>query len=231
MREIITDEEKLSIRCDEVEPRKENKIMREIIIELKKVMREKGLSSLSANQLGYDKRIFCIAFKSGNDIRSYVNPIIVNAKGLELSREFCSSLPDKQFIRPRNNEIIATFMTPLGKVETQKFVGRAAIVFQHELDHLEGILLSDIGLEIDGDFDNATDEEREEVIKYYLESLDLKEKELNKEIEETPELKQISNAIDFMEKVQKGEINVEYETVKVIKESEKGEDEVSNNDE
>lgn len=225
MREIITDEAQLGFRCDEIDVKKDNKIMREIILELKNVMREKNLPSLSANQLGYDKRIFCIAYKGGNDLRTYINPVIVNAKGLELSREFCPSIPNKQFIRPRNNEIIATFLTPLGKVENQKFVGKAAIVFQHECDHLEGILLSDIGLEVDEQFDNAPEDERAEVIKYYLESLDLKEKDLNDQVENDPELKQISNAIDFMTRVQKGEIDVEYETIEVKKKDEELTDE------
>jgi peptide deformylase len=231
MKEIILEENQLGFRCDEIDSRKENKLMREIIVELKNVIREKGLNSLAANQIGYDKRIFVLAFKGGNDLRSYINPIITHAKGLELSRESCPSLPGKEYIRPRNNEIVATFMDPLGKIQTQKFVGRAAIAFQHELDHLEGILLSDIGFEVDEDFDNASEDDRAEVIKLYLESLDLKEKDIKKEVEEDEELKQISDAIDFMDKVQKGEIEVEYETVKVEKKKETTEEESTEKEE
>jgi hypothetical protein len=91
--------------------------------------------------------------------------------------------------------------------------GLAANVFQHELDHLDGLTLADIGLEIDEAFDNATEEERNEVINSYLESLDLKQKNLDKEIDEDPELKQTKDAIEFMEKVQKGEIEVELDPV------------------
>ena len=88
--------------------------------------------------------------------------------------------------------------------------GMAACVFQHELDHLDGLILSDVGLEIGEDFDNAPQEEKDEVIKAYLDSLDLKLKDLNKEIEENDELKQTNNAIKFMEKLQKGEITFEH---------------------
>ena len=54
--------------------------------------------------------------------------------------------------------------------------------------------------------DNATQEEREQVIGMYLDSLDIKQKELDKQIEEDADLKQIADATKFMEKVQSGEV-------------------------
>ena len=45
----------------------------------------------------------------------------------------------------------------------------------------------------------------------YLNSLDLRSKELNQEIQENPELKQMSDAIDFMTSVYKGETKLEVE--------------------
>ena len=79
------------------------------------------------------------------------------------------------------------------------------MVFQHELDHLEGLLLSDVGLEIDDDFKNGTDEEKDKIINYYLESLDLRKKELDKEFENNAELKELKDGVDFMSSVLKGE--------------------------
>ena len=205
--DIITDIEKLSVRADEVDVRKENEKVREITVALKKVVREHNLISLSANQLGFDKRIFVINFSG--DIRTFINPVITQVRGFELSRENCSSIPDKTFIRPRHNDIMVMYQTPLGKIESKQFMGAAAKVFQHEMDHLDGLLLSDIGLEIDEMFDNATEEERQEVINMYLDSLDIKQKEIDKEIQEDEELKKISDGIDFMTKVQKGEVQIE----------------------
>jgi hypothetical protein len=101
------------------------------------------------------------------------------------------------------------YQTPLGKIESKQFMGAAAKVFQHCIDHLDGLLLSDIGLEIDEMFDNATEEERTEVINMYLDSLDIRQKEVDKEIQEDKELKQIVDGIDFMEKVKKGEVQIE----------------------
>ena len=205
--DIITDLVKLSTRADEVDVRKDNKEVREITVKLKKVIREKNLTSLSAPQLGFDKRIFAINFNG--DIRTFINPVLSGVKGFELSRETCSSIPDKTYIRPRHNDIQTIYQTPLGKIESKQFLGVAAKVFQHCLDHLDGLLISDIGLEIDDMFDNATEEERMEVINMYLDSLDIKQKEIDKEIQLDDELRQLSKGIEFMEKVQKGEVQIE----------------------
>lgn len=207
MKEIITDVEKLSDRCEEIDTKKENALMREIILELKDTLRNTpNAVGLAAPQIGYNKRIFVINFSG--DLRSFVNPIITQVKGLTLSREGCLSIPGKEYIRPRHNDINVIYQTPLGKAESRRLIGRAAEVFQHELDHLDGLLLSDVGLEIDENFDKATEDERAEVIKAYMESLDLKQKEVEKRIEEDEELKKTSDAIDFMEKLQKGEVQL-----------------------
>ena len=223
--DIVTDIEKLSARADEVDVRKDNKEVREITVALKNAVREHNLLSLSAPQIGFDKRIFVINFNG--DIRTFINPMITNVKGFELSREKCSSIPDKTFIRPRHNDIMVMYQTPLGKIESKQFMGVAAKVFQHCIDHLDGLLLSDIGLEIDEMFDNATEEERMEVINMYLDSLDIKQKEVETEIQADKELKQITDGIEFMEKVKKGEVQIEQVpmTEKQIEELKKAQEE------
>ena len=205
LKTIITDETLLSERADEVDTIKEMKEARAIIAELKSIIRKNKLTSLSAPAIGYRKRIFCVNF-SDSEIKTFINPIIVKAEGLVLSDETCTSIPGKRFILPRNNKVSIMYTSPLGKVESREVSGVAASVIQHEIHHLEGILLSDIGLEVDEMFDNATQEEREQVIGMYLDSLDIKQKELDKQIEEDADLKQIADATEFMEKVQSGEV-------------------------
>lgn len=207
-REIITDETKLGSRCDEIDLRKQGVLAREITKALKDTIREKNLKSLSAPAIGYDKRIFCLNF-SDSEIKTFINPIITNAEGIQLARETCQCLPGKEYIRPRNPKIKVMYQNPMGKILSSEFVGLSAVVFQHEIDHLDGLLLSDVGLEIDEQWDAATDEERQEVIEAYLDSIDLRQKELEKEISEDPELKRTSDAIDFMTKVQRGEVKIE----------------------
>ena len=211
-KEILTlenNEIELSDRSTEINLKIENKEARKIISEIKKTMRKNKLNSLSAPAIGYNRRIFCIDFKD-QEIKTFINPIITNAKGLQLSREKCTSIPGREFIRPRNNEIEVMFQNPMGKAQSRKLIGLAAIVYQHELDHLDGLLLSDVGLEVDELYDNASDEEKQEVIEAYLDSLDLKQKEMNEEIQEDKELKQIDDARKYMTSVYKGETKLEH---------------------
>lgn len=207
VREIITDEEILGLRSDEINVLKQGTLVREITKALKDTIRERGLKSLSAPAIGYKYRIFCLNF-SDSEIKTFINPIITAAEGVQLARERCNCFPDREFIRPRNPKIKALYQNPTGKILTSEFVGLSAVVFQHELDHLDGVLLTDLALEIDDQWDKATDEERQEVINAYLDSIDMKQKELEKEIQEDPDLKRASDAIDFMTKVQTGEVKL-----------------------
>lgn len=208
VKDIVTDELQLSERAVEIDVRTQATEMREIIKALKDTMREKGLSSLSAPAIGYNRRIFCIDFKD-SEIKTFINPIIAQAKGMQLSIEKCVCIPDKEFMRPRNNDLMIIYQRPIGQIENRQIVGMSAIVFQHELDHLDGLLLSDVGIEIDEDFHNATEEEQQEIINAYLDALDIKKKEIDTEINTNPELKQLSDGIDFMESVYKGETKIE----------------------
>ena len=208
VRAIITDEEILGERCNEINVLKQGTLVREIVKAIKDTIREKGLKSLSAPAIGYKSRIFCLNF-SDSEIKTFINPIITNAEGIQLAREKCNCIPGREFIRPRNPKIKVMYQNPTGKVLTCEFVGLSAVVFQHEMDHLDGILLPDVALEIDEQWDKASDAEKQEVIEAYLDSIDMKQKELEKEIAEDPELKKTSDAIDFIEKVQRGEVKLE----------------------
>lgn len=210
MKEIITDEIALSKRALEIDTRTQNKEMREIISEIKNTIRKKELFALSAPAIGYDRRIFCMNF-SDLEIKTFINPVIMSSEGLTISRETCTSIPGKTFLLPRNKEITVMYQDPMGRAQSRKLTGVAACVFQHEIQHLDGMIISDIGLEIDEQFDEATKEEQDELIKAYLESLDLVAKELSEEIQNDPELKQLSDGIDFLTGVQTGEVELEGE--------------------
>lgn len=208
IKEIITDYDALSIRCDEIDLTKKNTEVQEIILSLKQTMRnDESILALSANQVGYNKRILCMNFNG--DIRSFINPIITKVEGFELSREKCHSIPNKEFIRPRHNNIFITYQTPLAKIQSIQLVGLAAKLFQHHVDHLDGLLLNDVGLEIDENFDKATEEERNQIISMYLDSIDLRSDSINTDIEKDEEAKKISDGIKFIESVQKGETILE----------------------
>ena len=192
-------------RAQEINREKDGKLLIEITANIKKTMRKNGLTSLSAPGIGYNKRVFCIDF-SDQEIKTFINPVITNAEGLQLAKEICSSIPGKEYIRPRNTTVDIIYETPTGKIKTNRFSDVAAFVIQHEIDHLECVTLEDIGLEIESDFEEATQDERNEIINMYLDSLDLRQKDLDTEIESDDELKVVSERLKFTEALAKGEI-------------------------
>ncbi len=222
VKEVITDYEKLSERCDEVDTKKKNMNIQDIVLDLKATIRATpDMSALSANQIGHDKRVIVINFNG--DLRTFVNPVITESHGMQLSREKCHSIPGKEFIRLRNSRITVIYQTPMGKVQSVELMGLAAIVMQHHIDHLDGLLLSDIGLEIDDNFDKASEDEQNEVIQWYLDSLDVKEKEIEMAIENDEDAKRMKDAVRFIQSVNSGETKLEEipwteEQIKIVEE-------------
>lgn len=181
------------------------------------ILASKTLVSLAAPQLGKFERIFCVRFANG-DIRAFINPMISKTEGLHLVREISPSLPDRAFIVPRHNRIIAMYQTPSGKPEESVFEGVVAEIFQHMVQILDGVLISDIGLEVFADFDNASEEEKSQVLDAYFKELKTREEFMNKEIEENEDLKKTRDAIKFLEGVATGKITMEKQDELVIPE-------------
>ena len=205
----IKDYDKFDDRCDEINPKKQNAEMRETILAIKEVMEAKKLSALAAPHIGYRNRIVCLKFGDKQPI-TYVNPFITKVNGFTLSKESDISIPNKTFIVPRNVEVEVQYCTPLGQWMTQKMTGMTAFVMQRMINMLDGLLISDIGLEIDEEWDKATDEERAEVIKAYCESLDITMKDVQKDIEDSDgTLKKVYSAIKFVEGVNSGKVKLE----------------------
>ena len=104
---------------------------------------ESGLG-ISANQLGHDVRVFAMRGEQKEDSLVCVNPKIVDiSDNMNTMEEGCLSIPDvfARVVRPA--EIVVSYQNELGEEEKQSLDGLTARVFQHELDHLDGILFID----------------------------------------------------------------------------------------
>lgn len=209
--EYITSIEELVQSSIEIDTKKDNKKMREIITELKYRIGKDNLTALSAPQIGEKYRIFCIKFtekkgkKTSETIKTFINPIVTGIKGIVVDREADICIPNRQFIIVRNNELSLLYQNPLGNNLSQKFSGKSSAVVQLMMDHLDGILLTDLGLEIDEKFDEASEEEKNELIEAYLNSLDVYKKQVDEEIENNKELKSMQDAVKFIQSVRDGE--------------------------
>ena len=104
---------------------------------------EKGVG-LAANQVGILKQVFVA---SADQIRGkelvFFNPEIIKKEGAIKEFEGCLSVPE--FYEPvkRAKKVWMRAMTPAGKVVEVKAEGLLSRIFQHETDHLNGILFID----------------------------------------------------------------------------------------
>jgi len=212
----IYDKEVLSVRADEInmlKNKKNYKLVTTIVGRLKDVLRtNKDIVALSAPQIGYPYRIFCVKF-SDDEIRGFVNPLIYKySPEIHLSREIqLGHNSNVEYIVPRFNEIEMSFQTPVGNLQSNMFTEVVGEVMQQMDDLLNGVLLEDYGLEVIEGFDEASQEEREEIIKMYLEHLQKQKDDLQKVIEEDKENAKINEAIEFMEQAKLGNIEVKFE--------------------
>lgn len=212
--EYITNIDELSDSSIEVDFDTDKKRISEVVEKLKYRISKDNLIAISAPQIGEKVRIFCIRFttkqngKTFDKVHTFVNPVIVGMKGFVLDREKDISLPDREFIIARNNDINVMFQTEKGESVEHKFSGKIAAFVQLMVDHLDGILLTDMGLEIDHLFDEATEEERNELLKAYTEWIIDYQEKLTKDIAEDEELSSMNDAIKFIQSVRSGETNL-----------------------
>jgi peptide deformylase len=94
---------------------------------------------LAANQVGVQKRLF--VYDMGDGPHAIVNPVIVETSGEWVYEEGCLSVPGLSWAITRANEVHLTGYDLDGNeldIQTNEYEGR---IFQHECDHLDGVLL------------------------------------------------------------------------------------------
>ena len=104
----------------------------------------KGIG-LAAPQIGINERFFISKDFSNDSDQTiiFINPEIIEADDIVESKEGCLSIPGHYDYVKRNNRILVSYFDLSGKNEKKEFSDMQSIVFQHELDHLDGILFPD----------------------------------------------------------------------------------------
>ena len=99
---------------------------------------------ISANQLGHSYRVFAMRGATKDESIVCFNPEIKDfSPEMNTMEEGCLSLPDVFAIVVRPAHVAISYLNKDGKEEGQLASGMTARVFQHELDHLDGILFVD----------------------------------------------------------------------------------------
>lgn len=97
---------------------------------------------LASTQIGRSERFFIA--KSGEDFIACFNPKILNSsKKTKVFFEGCLSIPDYYGYTERPIGVTVEYMDEKGQKITKKLRGISAWIFQHEMDHLDGVLFMD----------------------------------------------------------------------------------------
>ena len=111
--------------------------------------------ALAAPQIGVQKQVF--VWDVDEEQMAIINPQIVETSGEWIYDEGCLSIPGLYVEMLRPNHVLVRGYTVEGdeiEIEASELIGR---LFQHEIDHLNGVLM----------FDRMTPEQRKEAMIEY----------------------------------------------------------------
>jgi peptide deformylase len=99
---------------------------------------------LAAPQIGILKRIFVVDADEEHGLIELINPEIVSKEGEQLGVEGCLSIPGLQGDVLRANKVVIKGFDRHGQPVQYEGTELLARAFQHELDHLNGVLFVDL---------------------------------------------------------------------------------------
>ncbi|MDD5749510.1 MAG: peptide deformylase [Patescibacteria group bacterium] len=115
----------------------------DLVQEMGKLMYADDGVGLAAPQIGVRSSILIIGLGQGK-FKAYINPeITFSSKDQATMEEGCLSLPGIFGYVSRPKKIHIKYQDLAGKVQKEKLKGFDAVIFQHEMDHLQGILFID----------------------------------------------------------------------------------------
>lgn len=124
--------------------------LHQLLDQMLETLREAPGVGLAAPQVGVDLRVAVIEYPDDeedpeNTLRVYelINPEIVRAKGTEVGQEGCLSIPGMVADVERATYLLVRAQDRHGSEYRIKVYDWLARVFQHEIDHLHGVLMTD----------------------------------------------------------------------------------------
>ena len=141
------------------------------MVKLTKTFKDPEGVGLASTQVGLTERYFVAKHiplgKDRKDLKGDYEFIkVINPKMISLSKktktyfEGCLSTPDIWGEVKRHLSIKVSYMDELGNQFTKTLTGVSAWIFQHEIDHLDGILFQDRVLQQKGQFFRFTGKDR-----------------------------------------------------------------------
>ena len=123
-----------------------NDAVRELVSDMAETMYDAPGIGLAAPQIGVHQRVIVIDLSSKDeapDLIVAVNPVIIHAEGEAYEEEGCLSVPKYAANVRRHARVVVKALNLEGVEQTWRADDLLAIAFQHEIDHLDGILFVD----------------------------------------------------------------------------------------
>lgn len=124
--------------------------LHKLLDQMVEALREANGVGLAAPQIGIGQRIAVIEYPEDEDrpeetkrIYELINPEIIKAKGSEIAQEGCLSIPGLAADVDRATQLIVRAQDRHGNEVRYKVYDWLARIFQHEIDHLHGVLMTD----------------------------------------------------------------------------------------
>jgi len=116
--------------------------IRRLLDDLTETMIAAPGAGLAAPQIGVGLRV-CVVKGDDNQHYGLVNPVLVKGEGSQTGYEGCLSFPGWVGQVERYETVVVKGLNRKGKEVRIKSSGFTARAFQHEIDHLDGILFTD----------------------------------------------------------------------------------------
>ena len=134
----------LKRRCEEIERIDEE--VTKLVDDMRQTMYEASGVGLAACQVGVSKRIIVLdvsPIDPQHEFFALINPEILSEEGEIDHEEGCLSVPDCTETVKRKEKVCVRGMSPEGRAVEFEAQGILAIALQHEVDHLNGLLILD----------------------------------------------------------------------------------------
>jgi len=123
-------------------------LITQLMDDMLETMKANNGIGLAAPQVGISKRVIVADIGEESEPVRMVNPRIVERSGSIVALEGCLSIPNVYGEVERSEKVVVKGLDEKGKPSVYEAEGLMARVFQHEIDHLDGRLFTDIATNI-----------------------------------------------------------------------------------
>lgn len=129
--------------------------LHQLLDDMIETMRAAPGVGLAAPQVGVSLRVAVIEYPEDEDdpentkrLYEIINPEIIKKRGAEIGQEGCLSIPGLAADVERATQVVVRAQDRFGKEIRIKAYGWLARIFQHEIDHLAGTLMTDRAVQL-----------------------------------------------------------------------------------